>query len=265
MSDEKVDAWMPLWIGEYLADTMALSRDSHGGYLLLLFAYWRNKGPLVDDDEDLAGITKAGPAEWKKLRLRLSKFFTIEGGLWIHGRADKELVKAGQYKAAAVSKAKAAAEARWKKHREQCSTDAPSIAQAVPEQCPPPSPTPNREPSSPSVKKERVRAATPQRPADVAESVWDDWLALRRKKSAPVTATVVDSAMKEAASAGMTLEAFLRVWCFRGSQGLQAEWLKPHERGANGTPINRQEAIEQRNRDVGDRWLAEQEALDATH
>lgn len=30
----------------------------------------------------------------------------------------------------------------------------------------------------------------------------------------------------------MTLEAFLRVWCARGSQGLQADWLKPHERQA---------------------------------
>ena len=32
----------------------------------------------------------------------------------------------------------------------------------------------------------------------------------------------------------LPLERFLAVWCARGSQGLQAEWLKPHERaGAN--------------------------------
>lgn len=41
----------------------------------------------------------------------------------------------------------------------------------------------------------------------------------------------------------MTLDAFLRVWCARGSQGLQADWLKPNERpsfavvpAANGAP-----------------------------
>lgn len=140
MSDEKVDAWMPLWIGAYLADTMHLSRDSHGGYLLLLFAYWRNKGPLPDDDEDLAGITKATPQEWKKLRPRLAKFFDIEDGVWRHGRADKELTKAGLLKAAAVSKAKAGAQARWEKHRKQAPGNAPSIAQALPEQCPTPTP-----------------------------------------------------------------------------------------------------------------------------
>lgn len=85
------------------------------------------------------------------------------------------------------------------------------------------------DPSSPPSKK-GARAAPPDRPADVDEAVWRDWLALRKAKKAPVTPTVLDSAIAEAAKACMTLEAFLRVWCARGSQGLQAEWLKPHER-----------------------------------
>ncbi len=141
MADEKVDAWMPLWIGAYLADTMALSRDSHGGYLLLLFAYWRNKGPLAANDEDLAGITKATPAEWKKLRPRLEKFFTVEGGFWSHTRADKELAAAGIRKAAAVSKAKAGADARWKDHNKHQASNAPSMPEALLKQCPTPSPS----------------------------------------------------------------------------------------------------------------------------
>ena len=63
-------------------------------------------------------------------------------------------------------------------------------------------------------------------PADVDQQVWGDWLALRKSKKAAVTATVLASAKTEAAKAGMTLEAFLREWCIRGSQGLKAEWLK---------------------------------------
>jgi hypothetical protein len=47
-----------------------------------------------------------------------------------------------------------------------------------------------------------------------------------------VTATVLDGARAEASKAGLDLDAFLRVWCTRGSQGLQAEWLKPSERGS---------------------------------
>lgn len=70
----------------------------------------------------------------------------------------------------------------------------------------------------------------PQCPDGVEAQVWADWLTLRRAKKAPVTETAVASAQAEASKAGMTLEAFLRVWCARGSQGLQAEWLRPDER-----------------------------------
>lgn len=108
----------------------------------------------------------------------------------------------------------------------------------------------------------RKRALPPPCPEDVDRQVWADWLDLRRAKKAPVTSTVLDAARREAVKAGMTLEAFLRVWCARGSQGLQADWLIPAQR-ASPAAINRQEAIEQRNRAVGDEWLREQEAMDA--
>ena len=82
--------------------------------------------------------------------------------------------------------------------------------------------------------KEKTKAtrkrATPC-PDGVTEGTWEDWLTLRKAKRAPVTDTVVREAGKEAAKAGLSLDAFFRVWCARGSQGLQADWLKPNERG----------------------------------
>lgn len=69
-----------------------------------------------------------------------------------------------------------------------------------------------------------------QRPAEVSEEVWAAWLELRRKKRAPVTGIVLEGAMKEAAAAKLSLEAFLRIWCYRGTQGLLAEWIKPQDR-----------------------------------
>jgi hypothetical protein len=73
------------------------------------------------------------------------------------------------------------------------------------------------------------KRATPPNPG-VDPQVWDDWLALRKAKRAPVTQTVIDGATTEAQKAGMSLESFLRIWCRRGSQGLEAAWLKPEEK-----------------------------------
>ncbi len=84
--------------------------------------------------------------------------------------------------------------------------------------------------------RKRATPAAVNRPGDVPEQVWDDWLQLRKKKSAPVTQTVLDGAVSESVKAGMTLEGFLRVWCTRGSQGLQAEWLDSGERKGSQRP-----------------------------
>jgi hypothetical protein len=64
----------------------------------------------------------------------------------------------------------------------------------------------------------------------VTEQTWADWCQLRKARRAPVTQTVIDAAAREAAKAGLDLEAFLAIWCLRGSAGLQASWLKDNER-----------------------------------
>ncbi len=127
MSD-RPDSFMPLWIGDYLADTMRLTRDQHGGYLLLIMSYWRDGKPLPDDDEALGAVTRSTPKEWKKLRPILSKFFKIGDGVWRHGRIDQELQKAAENYSFKVERAKAGAAARWNK-------DASSNAQASDKQC----------------------------------------------------------------------------------------------------------------------------------
>ncbi len=90
----------------------------------------------------------------------------------------------------------------------------------------------NRQEPSRTVSKatKKQRADALPCPDDVTEQTWADWLALRKAKRAPVTETVVSQARSESRKAGMSLEAFLAVWCARGSQGLQADWLKPSER-----------------------------------
>lgn len=144
----KTDAWMPLWIGAYLADTQHLTRDEHGAYLLLIMAYWRNAGPLVADDKRMSAICKATQKEWKGgLRESMSEFFEEIDGFWHHRRIEKELSDANAKKTKSSNKAKAAAQARWGNQTDSASSsaprNAPSIAQAVQEDCPTPTPTPS--------------------------------------------------------------------------------------------------------------------------
>jgi uncharacterized protein YdaU (DUF1376 family) len=83
----KPDTWMPLYIGDYTADTVDLTRAEHGAYLLCLMAYWRKGGPLADKEaRAIAG------REWK----RVKRFFADDGGHWRHKRVDAELLKAGR-------------------------------------------------------------------------------------------------------------------------------------------------------------------------
>lgn len=99
----KTDKFMPFYPGDYLADTTMLTRDQHGGYFLLILAYWRNKGPLPDNDEALAMASRSTPQDWKKLRPILAKFFQVVDGEWRHKRIDDELTKAEEKYASRVA------------------------------------------------------------------------------------------------------------------------------------------------------------------
>jgi uncharacterized protein YdaU (DUF1376 family) len=79
--------WMPMYWGNYLADTRHLSRAQHGAYLLLIAHYWTT-GSLPDDDRQLANITGSTLDEFQVDKPVLQRFF-YDG--WKHKRIDREL------------------------------------------------------------------------------------------------------------------------------------------------------------------------------
>lgn len=142
---ERPDVFMPLYIGDYLAGTSRLSTELHGAYLLLIMDYWMN-GPPPDDDAALASITRMSVDAWSIARAKLEHYFSIECGVWKHKRIEQELAKATEKKAKAAEKAAKAAAARWNNEKK----DAPSIGQALHEECPSPSPSPSVNNNSPT-------------------------------------------------------------------------------------------------------------------
>jgi uncharacterized protein YdaU (DUF1376 family) len=121
----RVDAWMPLYIGDYLSDTMHLTCEQSGAYLHLIMHYWR-AGALPDNDTLLAQVTKLSAKAWKSHRAIIESFFTVEGGQWKHKRIETERSRAQATAERYHERAKKAAEARHK----DASSNATSNGQA---------------------------------------------------------------------------------------------------------------------------------------
>jgi uncharacterized protein YdaU (DUF1376 family) len=111
----KSDIWMPFYIGDYLADTQLLTTEQHGAYFLLILAYWRNKGPIPADDKVLASICKMPPADWKKAKPHIEKFFTKQDGMLRQKRIDLEIERSSEKRSMAVKKARLGAMVRHAK------------------------------------------------------------------------------------------------------------------------------------------------------
>lgn len=106
------DTWMPLFIGDYLADTMHLSAEEHGAYMLLIMHYWRNGGAIKNDKNLIKNIAKISS---KKLQNVLA-FFEEENGCLHHKRIDRELSDAAENQEKNKQRTKAATEARLVKN-----------------------------------------------------------------------------------------------------------------------------------------------------
>jgi uncharacterized protein YdaU (DUF1376 family) len=124
---------MPVYIGDYLADTMHLSTEQHGAYLLLLFHLWR-RGSLQDDDTVLAKITGLTPRAWSGCRAVLAQFFKIEDGLWRHGRVERERNRIAAKQQSISARSRLGAQKRWHPDAlpDALPDDASSMAQAMP-------------------------------------------------------------------------------------------------------------------------------------
>ncbi len=115
----KVDIFMPLYVGDYLRDTMHLTAEQHGAYFLLLLHYWVRGSALPDDDAYLGNVSKVEPQVWLKLRPTLARFFSIRDGQWFHGRVERELELAHRRRESFKIRSEKGVAARKAKHQEQ--------------------------------------------------------------------------------------------------------------------------------------------------
>ena len=210
-------------IGDYQSHTAHLSEIEDLAYRRLLDWYYLHESPIPDDIPEIARQIRMR-THTESIAIVLQEFFELTKKGWSSVRANREIAKTGEKSA----KASASAKARWNKDSDANALQTQSEGNA----------TQDTRHITQDIKhntQRKEKATVVACPPDVDQQIWDDWKQLRKAKKAPVTETVVNSARKEAAKANMAFSDFLSVWCARGSQGLQADWLKPDERNLTKT------------------------------
>lgn len=193
-------------IGDYRAATAHLTNEEDLAYRRLLDMYYDTEKPIPAD------------LDWVARRIRipsnfiatvLDDMFTVNSdGTWSSPRADAEIAKFNDF----CEAGKRGAAIRWGK-----GGDSPPNATLMQ--------TRNHKPETINQKPKKEKAAVALPPEAVSESVWLDFVALRKAKKAVLTNTAISGIQREANKAGITLEQALQMCCERGWTGFRADWI----------------------------------------
>lgn len=108
--------YMQFYVAEYLADTMHLTTEEHGAYLLLIMNYWQTGKPLPKSR--LSGISRLGSDRWASVEGSLNEFFDDDGEAWVHRRIEVDLRMVDDAQKQRIAAGKASAESRKRAKQE---------------------------------------------------------------------------------------------------------------------------------------------------
>lgn len=206
-------------IGDFIKATARLSDSQAMAYLRLLWMYYDSEKPLKRDSRLVAFQIGTSIEE---AELLLESFFRLEEDGWHHTRCDQEIADYHLFLEKKSNAGRASAERR----KINSSADVQQVLNSSPtdEQL-----TTNQQPLTINHKPNRESATVVATPEGVSDSVWQDFLKLRKAKKALVTQTVIAGIQKQADEVGWTLEAALTECVVRGWQSFRADWVKPKQ------------------------------------
>lgn len=240
-------------IADYRKDTTHLSALEHGIYRQLLDWYYLDELPLPAETQMVMRRLRLGSeSDIQALKNVLADFFELRDDGYHQPRCDAAIKE--YHHGADKNKNNGKLGGRPKKTQSVILGNPDVSRDEATQKATTNPPTINHElTQKKTAPRERVASLKPD---DVDQQTWDDWTALRIKKRATVSQTVLNEARAECAKADLTLERFLQIWCMRGSQGLQADWLKPNEISPYPAPrLAQQETFKERDARIGrERW-----------
>lgn len=196
-------------IGDFIKDTSFLTNEEVGIYLKLLWLYYDTEKPLPDSLDILSMKVSCRDNKSDLLEI-LETFFVLIEGHWHHVRCDKEIA---EYQAFCLKQKANGLKGGRPKVTQQEPKDNPMGFQAEPKI----TLTTNHKP---------LTINHINTPDGVTQSVWDDYLKIRKAAKKPITDTALKGLVREAGKAGKTLNEALVICCERSWLGFKAEWLK---------------------------------------
>lgn len=121
--------YMQLYIADYLADTMHLSTEEHGAYLLLMFNYWQT-GRAIPKNR-LAKIARVSSERWGAVEESLKEFFIDNGTEWIHERIEDDLAAVRETLAKRSAAGKASVQSRRNRKETQSASESNTCSTGV--------------------------------------------------------------------------------------------------------------------------------------
>ena len=196
-------------IGDFIKDTSFLTNEEIGIYLKLIWLYYDTEKALTNDVFTLSIKANARDNHNAVQRI-LEMYFQLIENEWHHTRCDKEIAEYAEF--CAKQKANGLKGGRPKATQTEPNGN-PMGYQAKPKK----TLTTNHKPLTTN------HINTPE---GVSESLFKDFLEVRKGKKAKWTETALKGLQREANKANMTLEQVMQLCCERGWAGFKAEWAK---------------------------------------
>jgi uncharacterized protein YdaU (DUF1376 family) len=233
--------YYPFHVGDYASHTMHLDPMEDLAYRRMLDVYYTRDGALPTDVADVARLIRMR-SSIDIVKVVLAEFFTLIPSGWHHARCEIEIAKMVEKQEMQRDKALR----MWDKKRnaESGISQTPTLTDATASKnnaaayanannldatAMPPTPTPTPTPNN-NTKKIIIKKSAFATPDGVCESVWADFVSLRKSKRSSISETALHGINSEATAAGWTLEEALRECCIRGWTSFKADWVMRSEK-----------------------------------
>lgn len=215
----------PFHIGDYASHTRHLSLIEDLAYRRLIDLYYLSEKPFQGEFDLIA--RHIGMKEYlNEVEYVLFMFFEETPSGWINKRCDDEIAK---YHAKAESA----------RNANRIKSEKISALKSEPNQ----NVTKNQEPLTNNHKpKTKNQLKTPE---GVSDSLFKDYLAVRKAKNAKWTETAFKGLQREADKAKMSLSDVMQMCCERGWAGFKAEWVSESVITQKKNPLITNDQIEE--------------------